>query len=52
MCNGKSRGIYTIDIILKHLLLNDSLSIDYIKSKEIILNSLTIGLLREFMYNF
>ena len=41
---GKSRHFYRRHNIVKHLLSNDIISIDYIKSKDNITNSLTKGL--------
>jgi len=37
--------------IVKHLLSNEIISIDYVKSKEDIVDMLTKGLLREIVYN-
>jgi hypothetical protein len=48
-----SIDIYTMNIIslIKHLYSNKIIFIDYVKSKENIVNSSTKGLLREFVYN-
>jgi len=50
--NRKSKYIYRRYNIVKHLLLNEIISIDYVKSKENIMDSLTKGCLsRKLMYN-
>jgi len=51
MYNEKSRHIRCRHNIVKHLLLNEIISIDYIKSKKNIMDPLTKDLLRELVYN-
>jgi len=51
ICNGKSTHVRHIHNIVKHLLSNKITYIDYVKSKENIVNLLTKGLLRELVYN-
>ena len=51
MYNDKSKLIYHINNILKQFLSNDIILINYVKSKEKIMNLLTKGLLREFVNN-
>jgi len=53
ICIMVSIDIYTMNIIslIKHLYSNKIIFIDYVKSKENIVNSSTKGLLREFVYN-
>lgn len=49
--NGKLKHIHHRYNIVKHLLFNGIISIDYIKLKENIMDLLTKGLLRELVYN-
>jgi len=51
ICNGKSRHVRHIHNIIKHLLANKIIYIDYVKSKKNIVNLLTKSLLRELVYN-
>jgi hypothetical protein len=51
MYNCKSRHICCRNTIVKHLLLNIIISIDYIKSKKNIVDLLTKDLSRELIYN-
>jgi hypothetical protein len=51
MYNVKSRYICHRHNIIKHLLSNEIISIDFIKSKENIMGPLTKDLLRELVYN-
>jgi hypothetical protein len=49
--NGKSKYIHRKHNIIKHLLSNIIIFIDYVKLKENIMDSLTKGLSREFEYH-
>jgi len=51
MYNGKFRHIHRRHNIFKHLLSNEIIFIDYVKSKENIADSLTRCLSRELVYN-
>jgi len=51
MCNDKSRHVYCRHNATKHLLSNEIIFIDYVKSNENTLNLLTKSLLRELLYN-
>jgi hypothetical protein len=52
MCNRKSRYIHCIYNTIKYLLSNRIIFIDYVKSKENIVDSLIKGLSRKLVYNF
>jgi hypothetical protein len=49
--NGKSRHIHHKYNTIKHLLWSEIISIDFVKSKKNIVDPLTKGFLREFVYN-
>ena len=51
MYNGKSRHIRRRHNTVRQLLSNGIISIDYIKSKENIADSLTKGLIKELVYS-
>jgi hypothetical protein len=51
MYNGKFRHIHRKHNIFKHLISNEIIFIDYVKSKENIADSLTRCLSRELVYN-
>jgi hypothetical protein len=51
MYYGKFRHICYRHNTIKHFLSNEIIFIDYIKSKKNIMDSLTEGLSREFVYN-
>jgi hypothetical protein len=52
MYNRKSRYIHRIYSTIKYLLSNEIIFIDYVKSKENIMDSLIKGLSRKLVYNF
>ena len=52
MYNRKSKYIHRIYITIKYLLSNGIILIDYMKSKENIVDSLTKGLSRKLVYKF